>query len=46
MSKVINKPNSPQLTNVSSFKTMVENRTIYNLQNCELNESNGRFIIE
>ncbi len=30
-------PNSPQLTNVSSLKTLVENRTIYNLQNCELN---------
>ena len=30
-------PNSPQLTNVNSLKTLVENRTIYNLQNCELN---------
>jgi AraC-like DNA-binding protein len=37
MSKGINIPNSPQLTNVSSLKTLVENRTIYNLQNCELN---------
>ena len=38
MSKVINIPNYPQLTNVSSFKTLVENSTIYNLQNFELNE--------
>ena len=30
-------PNSPQLTHVNSLKTLVENRTIYNLQNCELN---------
>ena len=29
--------NSPQLTHVNSLKTLVENRTIYNLQNCELN---------
>jgi len=30
-------PISPALTNESSLKTLVENRTIYNLENCELN---------
>ncbi len=30
-------PISPGLTQVSSLKTLVENRTIYNLESCELN---------
>jgi AraC-like DNA-binding protein len=30
-------PISPELTHVNSLKTLVENRTIYNLENCELN---------
>jgi len=30
-------PNSPKLTNERLLKTLVENRTIYNLENCELN---------
>jgi hypothetical protein len=30
-------PNSPELTNENLLKTLVENRTIYNLENCELN---------
>ncbi len=30
-------PFSPALTNEGSLKTLVENRTIYNLENCELN---------
>ena len=32
-----NIPSSPKLTNENLLKTLVENRTIYNLQNCELN---------
>ncbi len=28
---------SPKLTNENSLKTLVENRTVYNLENCELN---------
>ncbi|MFN8361692.1 MAG: AraC family transcriptional regulator [Candidatus Kapaibacterium sp.] len=30
-------PLAPDLTNEASLKTLVENRTIYNLENCELN---------
>ena len=30
-------PLAPELTNEASLKTLVENRTIYNLENCELN---------
>ena len=30
-------PHLPRLTDASSLKTLVENRTIYNLENCELN---------
>jgi len=30
-------PNSPGLTNEKFLKTLVENRTVYNLENCELN---------
>jgi AraC-like DNA-binding protein len=30
-------PITPKLTNEFSLKTLVENRTIYNLENCELN---------
>lgn len=30
-------PIAPELTNEASLKTLVENRTIYNLENCELN---------
>lgn len=30
-------PNLPSLTNDASLKTLVENRTIYNLEHCELN---------
>ncbi|MEO5891385.1 MAG: AraC family transcriptional regulator [Ferruginibacter sp.] len=32
-----NAPISPALTNENSLKTLVENRTVYNLENCELN---------
>jgi AraC-like DNA-binding protein len=32
-----NKPALPALTKVNSLNTLVENRTIYNLENCELN---------
>lgn len=28
---------SPGLTSEKSLKTLVENRTVYNLENCELN---------
>lgn len=31
------KPISPHLTNEKSLKTLIENRTVYNLENCELN---------
>ncbi|MCX6313013.1 MAG: AraC family transcriptional regulator, partial [Bacteroidetes bacterium] len=34
-SKII--PISPGLTSEDRLKTLVENRTIYNLENCELN---------
>jgi len=30
-------PISPSLTNKNSLRTLVENRTVYNLENCELN---------
>ena len=30
-------PSSPNLTNENQLKTLVENRTVYNLENCELN---------
>lgn len=30
-------PSSPKLTNENKLKTLVENRTVYNLENCELN---------
>ncbi len=32
-----NVPSSPGLTNEKLLKTLVENRTVYNLENCELN---------
>ncbi len=37
MAKLKNILNLPVLTNEDSLKTLVENRTVYNLENCELN---------
>ena len=37
MSNLKTAPLAPSLTNQNSLKTLVENRTIYNLENCELN---------
>ncbi len=37
MSNFKTAPLAPSLTNQNSLKTLVENRTIYNLENCELN---------
>jgi AraC-like DNA-binding protein len=37
MAKIRVTPNLPELTHENSLKTLVENRTIYNLENCELN---------